>query len=131
MSESAATVLSVKAQGSLTVVKDYRNNHLRIKMMIWVLKHPRATLDMLGYIPNFLSDQDPRKASEQMSTNYQGGWHPMVKFGFPNQWLRYPGDPPMPLIAEAQLRNETLRFYDCSWLAIIQPDGSYEVSRVD
>jgi hypothetical protein len=29
------------------------------------------------------------------------------------------------------LRDEEIRFYDYSWLAIVQPDGSFEVARVD
>jgi hypothetical protein len=42
-----------------------------------------------------------------------------------------PGDPPLLPIAVTMLRDEEIRFYDHSWLAIVQPDGSLEVARVD
>jgi hypothetical protein len=45
--------------------------------------------------------------------------------------LCYPGDPPMPALAETRLREETIRVYDCSWVAIIQPDKRFEVCRLD
>jgi hypothetical protein len=102
-------------------------------MLNWTLKHPRATFDMLGYIPQFLHETDPRPAREQIDTAYQygGGWTPFEGFKMTKRGLEYPGDPPMVLIAEATLRDETLRFYDCSWLAIVQPDGSFEACRLD
>ncbi len=101
--------------------------------MEWVLKHPRATLDMLGYIPGFLSQDDPRPAREQLDSAYRtgGGWQPFKGFTITPRGLQYPGDPPMALIAETTLRDEVVRFYQCSWVAIIQPDGTYEISRMD
>jgi hypothetical protein len=50
--------------------------------------------------------------------------------------LVYPGDPKLPLLAEATLhagseRPEVVRFYDCALVAVVQPDGSFEVSRMD
>jgi hypothetical protein len=38
--------------------------------------------------------------------------------------LSYPGDPPTKLLAEARLRNEVIRFYEHSWLVVMQEDGS-------
>ena len=35
------------------------------------------------------------------------------------------------LLAEARLHDETLRFYGDGWLAIIQSDDTFEVSRID
>jgi len=110
--------------------------------MIWKMKHPQATPEMLGYIPSFLNDDDPRPAKEQLDTNYRqgGGWIPFPGFKMlPNGDLAYPGDPPMKLLAETVLhadggtiKPEVIRFYDCSWVAIIQvPDGSYEICRMD
>lgn len=102
--------------------------------MIWVQKHPQFTLEMLGFIPTFLTETDPRPATEQLNTNYRhgGGWIPQSKFTMlPNGNLSYPGDPPLPLLAETHLRDETIRFYDCSYLVVIQPDGSFEVARLD
>jgi len=101
--------------------------------MIWIMKHPRATPEMLGFIPQFLSEHDPRPAREQLDSNYRqgGGWEPLPGFTITEQGLKYPGDPPMVLIAETTLRDEVIRFYDCSWVVIIQPDGSFEASRMD
>jgi hypothetical protein len=100
--------------------------------MIWVMKHPMATPGMLGYLPQFLSERDPRPAREQFDTNYvHGGWCPFKGFTMHDNGLKYPGDPPMPLLAETKLRDEIVRLYQCSWVAIIQPDGSYEIARMD
>jgi len=40
-------------------------------------------------------------------------------------------DLPVPLLAEARLRHETIRFYLFLWAAIVQADGSWEVARID
>lgn len=106
--------------------------------MNWALIHPRASMDMLGNIPLFISEDDPRSAREQINANYiYGGWRPMGGFVMQSNLLSWPagGDGPdnrpRILIAEARLRDETIRFYDGSWLAIIQADGTFEVSRID
>lgn len=100
--------------------------------MIWVAKHPQFRPDMLGYIPTFLNEDDPRPVREQFNHAYSGGWRPFPGFEMlPNGDMAYPGDPPTELLAETKLRNETIRFYDCAWVAIVQPDGSFEVCRMD
>lgn len=102
--------------------------------MIWTLLHPDAHPDMLGFLPGMLNENDPRPAREQFNSNYRqgGGWRPFKGFTMlPDGNLAYPGDPPMPLLAETKLRDETIRFYECSWVAIMQPDGSCEIARMD
>jgi hypothetical protein len=100
--------------------------------MIWVAKHRQFHPDMLGYIPQFLSDRDPRPAKEQLNTNYQSGWDAQPGFTMlSNGNLSYPGDPPLQLLAETRLRDEVIRFYDCEYVAIVQPDGSFEACRMD
>lgn len=95
----------------------------------------------LGFLPSFLSENDPRPAREQINENYAhgGGWHPFNGFTrTDDNCLVYPGDGTVyapdefyyPL-AEAQLRDEKLYFYEGEWLSIVQPDGSFEVSRMD
>lgn len=101
-------------------------------MIVWALVHPRATYAMLGYLPQFLDERDPRPAKEQFDENYCSGWspfqgHTMLKNGM----LAYPDDPPLHRIAEAKLRDELIVLYECEWVAIIQPDGSFEVARMD
>lgn len=102
-------------------------------MIEFELKHPRATIEHLGLVPEFFSADDPRPAKEQLRENYAhgGGWNPMQGFKMTETSLRYPGDPPFLLLAEAKLNSETLRLYTSAWLAVVQPDGSYEVARVD
>jgi hypothetical protein len=100
--------------------------------MFWKMVHPQARIEMLGCIPDFLSESDPRSAREQFDANYISGWHPLPRFTMlPNGNMSYPGDPPTRLLAETELRAETIRFYEHSWVTVIQPDGSYEVSRMD
>jgi hypothetical protein len=102
--------------------------------MIWIQKHPQASIEMLGFLPSFISEEDPRPAREQFNTNYghAGGWSPFQGFTMlPNGNLKYPEDPETRLLWETKLRDETIRFYEHAWVAIIQPDGSHEICRMD
>src|SRR5215203_2126458 len=101
--------------------------------MKWFLKHPKATPEMLGYIPEFLDEDDPRPAREQFDTNYEhgGGFTPMQGFTMTENALHYPGDPPFELLAETRLRDEVIRVFNYAWVAVIQPDGSFIVARMD
>jgi hypothetical protein len=101
-------------------------------MMEWFARHPQVTPEMLGIIPSFLNPDDPRPAAEQFHEHYIGGWRNMPGFTIlPNGNLSYPGDPPTQLLAETRLRDEIIRVYDHSWVCIIQPNGSYEICRMD
>lgn len=103
-------------------------------MMIWTMLHPKMTPEMLGFIPMFLNENDPRGAREQINANYAhgGGWQPFYGFKMlPDTSLKYPGDPPVRLLAQTKLRDEVIRYYEHSWLVVIQPDGSWEASRCD
>jgi hypothetical protein len=103
-------------------------------MIHFRLIHPLANRDHLGYIPEFLSEYDPRPAKEQIDANYKhgGGWHSMTGFKMDkNHVLKYPDDPPMFPIAEAHLRDELIFIYSHAWVAIVQKDGSFDVARID
>jgi hypothetical protein len=103
-------------------------------MTIWKMKHPQMTMEHLGFLPEFLSLDNPQSAREQLDANYRhgGGWQPFTGFTMlPNGNLTYPGDPETLLLAETRLRNEVIRYYQYSWVAIVQPDGSYEIARMD
>lgn len=96
--------------------------------------HPQATADHVGDIPLFLSEFDERRASEQFNARYSfgGGWQPMPKWKLgAGDTLTYPGDPPMKPLASMSLRGERILVYPHAFVAIIQPDGSFEVSRMD
>ena len=102
-------------------------------MIIWTLVHPQATAEMLGFVPSFINESDPRPAAQQFQSNYpHGGWEPFPGFTMlKNGQLSYPGDPPLPILAECKLRDEVIRLYDCEWVCVIQPNGDFEVSRMD
>jgi hypothetical protein len=96
--------------------------------------HPRATAEHIGEIPHWLSADDPRPAATQLHRCYShgGGWKPF--FGFTlteNNNLKYPGDPPLCPIAEMRLRDELILIYRHSWVAVIQPDRTFEICRMD
>jgi hypothetical protein len=103
----------------------------------WKMLHPQMTMAHLGFLPGFLSEHDPRPAREQYDTAYRhgGGWSPnnvVFTMGANRELIsKYPEDPPLPPLAETTLRSETIIYYDYSWVAIVQPDGSFEVSRMD
>src|SRR5262245_17955488 len=98
----------------------------------WTMLHPRMTIEALGFLPSMLHEKDERSAREQFNANYQfGGWN---SFGG-GQWrlghnntLHYPGDPPMSPLAMTRLRDEVICFYPSSFVAIIQPDRSFDVA---
>ncbi len=104
-------------------------------ILTWELLHPMMNDEYLGFIPSFLSSEDSRCAAEQIDQNYISGWRPTgtsSKFEHRGEGaLKYPGDPVMKPIAKAQLRHETIYFYEHEWLAIFQPDGSFEIDRLD
>ena len=90
---------------------------------------------LIGPLPSFLDPADPRPAREQFDANYRfGGWRPIK--GFTCDWkkdgtIRYPGDPPLRPIAGMHHHREMVMFYDQAFVAVIQPDGTYEVARMD
>lgn len=102
-------------------------------MISFEMRHQHATAEHLGLIPHFFSNGDARPAREQINSNYAhgGGWRPFHGFEMQENGIKYPGDPLMPLLAEGRLGNEIIRIYDCAWVAIVQEDGSFEISRVD
>ncbi len=111
-------------------------------MLTFTPLHPRAD-DFLGLIPDFLDSADPRPAAAQIAENYafSGGWKPMavweltpdnpVDYDETGPAIRYPGDPPLHAIAKARLREERIYVFPHAWVAIVQPDGTFEVSRMD
>ena len=104
-------------------------------MMVWAMLHPKMDAEHLGLLPFMLDADDPRPAREQFDANYThgGGWHPQPGFKLmdSDNSLKYPGDPPFSPLAQTNLRNELIVFYEYSYVAIIQPDRTFEVCRMD
>jgi hypothetical protein len=99
--------------------------------MNWIIE--RGDFETLGYLPAFLNEDDPRPAKEQLDANYQhgGGWRNQPGFTMKGRSIQYPGDPPMIPVAYTMLREETIRVYPYAYVCIVQPDGSFEICRMD
>jgi hypothetical protein len=103
-------------------------------MLDWTMLHPRMNLAALGYLPDFIDAEDPRDARTQLDAGYKhfGGFSAMKGFRLDtDNWLHFPGDPPLPPIAQARLRAELICVYQGDWVAVIQPDRSFVVARMD
>lgn len=96
---------------------------------------PRVTEEHLGLIPDFFRADDPRSAKVQAGDRYRhgGGWNPMKGFQFNPETccLEYTDDEPTRPLAEWMLREERIIVFEYAWVAIVQKDGSFEVSRMD
>lgn len=108
-----------------------------MKQLNWVLLHPRATMEHLGYLPQFVSEDDPRPVREQFNQNYAhgGGWNPRPnnpgRLNIATGAYHYPDDPVQMPMAFAMCRSEKIYMYPHAVIAIVQPDGSYEIARMD
>jgi hypothetical protein len=98
---------------------------------------PKTRFEDLGLLTLMLDDSDPRTASQQFDEHYCGGWFPSQgingtgKMHPTNFTFSYPGDPPLRPIAMTKLRDEIVVFYDHGFVAIFQPDGKWEMARLD
>jgi len=107
---------------------------------------PRVTAEHLGMIPDFLDNEDPRGAVEQINERYAhgGGWFDLKvgNGGFvlnAGGELKYPGDPRMRPYAEAMLhachtpehKGERILIYESGFVAVVQGDNSFRVARLD
>jgi hypothetical protein len=91
---------------------------------------------VLGFIPGFVSEDDPRPVHEQFDEHYIGGWDPMLPSAKgwkldQNNYLHYPGDPPLAPLAHAYCRDELILVYHPAFVCIVQRDGSFSVARMD
>jgi len=93
---------------------------------------PQHIEGIIGYIPDFLDEDDMRPAKKQFDENYFGGWVPMDGFKMDDDGtLHYPGDPPLRPLVIIKFKNEVIRIYQASFVSIQQEDGSWEVARMD
>jgi hypothetical protein len=94
-----------------------------------------VTLEDLGRIHGMLDLTNPAPARDQFNANYQhgGGWRPFDdKFTLgDDDSLGYPDDEPLHPLAEIRLRAERIIIYESNFVAIVRPDGSFEVCRMD
>ena len=105
-------------------------------MILFTALNSQVTPEHLGLIPLFLSSEDTAPAREQFDANYAhgGGWLPMSGWTLSDKLvLTYQDgeDPPLSPLAAAKFNGELILVYPYGWVAIVQPDGTFEVSRMD
>ena len=87
--------------------------------------------DYIGIIPQMLRDDRPVR--DQLNEGYAhgGGWQPFDGFTMDESGaLLFPGDPPQRPRVWTTYNGERIVFYDNSWVAIIQPNGDFEVAKM-
>jgi hypothetical protein len=103
--------------------------------MFW-LELERGGMELAGFIPQMINADDPRPVREQINANYAygGGWQPMEGWTLDcsTTSIQYPGDPPYKLVAVGSMPDGTMiAIYPHAWVAIINPDDTFEVARMD
>lgn len=100
----------------------------------WEMLVPGFTMEHLGLVPYWFDSEDKRTVRELIETYYQhgGGFRNIDGCTMAeNQTIKYPGDPRMKPLAKMQHGDELVLMYDYAILAIVQPDGTFQVTRVD
>jgi hypothetical protein len=87
--------------------------------------------DVVGFIPTFLRDDDPRTAREQFNANYISGWRSVTGFKRNGTTLTYPGDPPLKPYCVILFHDEEIYVYPHAWVMVVQKDGTFEICRMD
>jgi len=101
---------------------------------LFIRKSPRADINDIGYVSMMVRESDPRSLREQLHDGYShgGGWDPFEGFtlGEDNS-LQFPGDPAYKVMWELKFRDQLFCVYKHAWFAIINPDRTFEVCRMD
>lgn len=90
--------------------------------------------EVVGYIKYFASQELDVPLRDQFNAAYSfgGGWNPFEGFEMlEDKSLKYPEDPPLRPLAVASFRNQKVYAYSYGWVAIVEEDGTFEVSRMD
>lgn len=101
---------------------------------MWLQLDKHADPDLLGAIPSFLDADDPDPAAKQLDKHYGhgGGWRPSAGWTIDEKGVaRYPGDPALKPLFASVLRDEVILVYLYGYVAVIQPDQSFEICRMD
>lgn len=88
----------------------------------------------LGELPEFARTDDSTPLSEQLDANYRhgGGWRHFNGFAlYGDNTIKYPGDAPLKPFAVAEFRDQKVFAYPGPWILIKEPDGSFEICRMD
>lgn len=96
-----------------------------------------SDMEVAGLLPRFFFLDDPRPAWDQLVDRYRyGAGQPFKGFALTRNehggyQLEYEGDPPLPELSRAFLRDELIVLFKYEWVAIIQPSGDFITYRVD
>jgi hypothetical protein len=102
----------------------------------WISLDPYFSPQGLGFLPDILLADDKRSVREQLDDRYAhgGGYRDrnFTKFRLgKNMALHWPGDPPQHPLAATLINDELVVFYSHAMLLVMQPDGTWKVTRVD
>lgn len=108
---------------------------------LWTLYDHRFGREVLGLLPALISNEYFGNVAEQLERNYAhgGGYRDLTKLE-PDKWvfnkrkktLRHRAErSTFKPIASTQIKDEQVYFYQYALLAIVKPDGSFAVTRVD
>ena len=93
---------------------------------------------VVGLLSHIIKDSDPDPVRVQIGVRYAhgGGYNPIKNFkikhlGVDRAELRYPGDPAYAELSRTQIRDEVVILFECALVAIVQPDESFVVTRMD
>lgn len=89
----------------------------------------------IGFIPDFLSPDCEDSAAKQIGRNYKhgGGWRPLEGYSLDLEpgIVTHSSGLQMRPIAAAVMRAEVIAIYPRGYVAIIQPNGVFEIAKVD
>jgi hypothetical protein len=106
----------------------------------WGVLCPREDFhpDLVGLIPSFICETDPRPVTQQIDDNYQhgGGWRPLPGMTLSPGLVLLGGDPepyrPIAITRLAEREDQTLVIiFERGVTAVVEADGSYQVARLD
>lgn len=90
----------------------------------------------LGRIPLLLDPNCADSVWLQVQTNYPQGWQPVIgdersKWTLTaDDYLIYPGLPPVAPAAMAWLRSERVLVYPAGWVVVVDLKGDFTVARI-
>ena len=124
-----------KPGGEARLGQGVRDRGVRLMPALTItLLEPGVTLQTLGALPDMLDAADPAPAREQLDRGYRdrGGFRALSGWYLgADDVLHFPGDRPYRPIAETRLGSERILVFECNFVAVVQPDRSFEVARMD
>lgn len=88
----------------------------------------------LGRIPLLIDPNVDEPVWMQVQTNYPEGWNPVTdreKWTLSgDNYLVYPGLPPLAPAAMAWHKSEQVFVYPAGWVVVLEPEGVFTVARI-